>query len=206
MVTKLGALQFQIGGTTKWQRCKHTAVSLVWGLTFCCPAKTCLLTCSPTMIQLLHLPLELLLVWCLVSWLWHWGGEGVVGLTLPTTLQNSLSPSRDPEHAFGVTRSLHALARETVPLESKVDLIGCRDRWDEGLSLSDTLHYGQSLQKWWWLSSVFGELLHPCGETSKELGIGDGGERELSLLMILGGAVIVWYQCCERSKPYHPWP
>ena len=67
MVTKLGAMQFQIGGTTKWQRCKYTAGSLVWGPTPCCPVRTCLVPCSPTMIQPLYLLLELLLIWCLVS-------------------------------------------------------------------------------------------------------------------------------------------
>lgn len=65
-----------------------------------------------------------------------------MGFTLPASLQNSLSPSRAPEHASGVTGSLHALARETGSLESNVDLIGCRDRWGEGLSLSDTSNYG----------------------------------------------------------------
>jgi len=50
-----------------------------------------------------------------------------MGLTLPASLQNSLSASRKPEPASGVTGSLHALARETVSLESNVDLMGCRD-------------------------------------------------------------------------------
>jgi len=39
---------------------------------------------------------------------------------------------------------------------------------------------------------VFGELLHPQDETSKELEIDDRGDRELSLLMILDGAVMLF--------------
>lgn len=52
----------------------------------------------------------------------------------PSCLLTELSPSRKSEHASGVTGSLHALCRGVVSLESNVDLIGCRDRWDEGLS------------------------------------------------------------------------
>lgn len=183
------------------QRGKRTAVSLVWGLTLCCPAKTCLVSSGSAVIQPLYLPVELLVVWCLISSVQQQGGEGVTDLTLHTSLQNSLSPSRQPEHASGVTRSLHALVRETVSLESNVDLIGCGDRWDEGLSLSDSLNsesrHGFLLS----LGNCSTYEVRPARSRGRVIEEKEG-ERDLPLPMILAGAVR--YQCCERSRLYHP--
>lgn len=88
-----------------------------------------------------------------------------------------------------------------MSLEGDVDLIGCRDRWDEGLSLGDSLNSGSRHD--------FPLSLGNCSTHEVRLARSRGcvmeekeGERDLSLPVILGGAVR--YQCYERWRLYHP--